>query len=179
MTEILETPRLIGRPVADGDITRLRILHSDARVMATLAADGQPLKRSATAAILSKFMLAADGTGRGVWMFHTRADGLFAGYCGTMHYLESGLNETELLYAVPWTEWKKGYATEMAAAATADVFQKSRLSEIVSFTLPHNAASRRVMEKTGFSYERDFTHAGLPHVLYRLTRTQWMNRSQA
>jgi RimJ/RimL family protein N-acetyltransferase len=38
----------------------------------------------------------------------------------------------------------------------------------VSFTLPHNAASRRVMEKAGLTYERDITHAGLPHVLYRL-----------
>ncbi len=35
-------------------------------------------------------------------------------------------------------------------------------------TLPTNRASRRVMEKAGFGYERDTVHAGLPHVLYRL-----------
>jgi RimJ/RimL family protein N-acetyltransferase len=44
---------------------------------------------------------------------------------------------------------------------------------MISFTLPTNAASRRVMEKCGFSYEADFKHAGLDHVLYRLTRTKW------
>lgn len=44
-------------------------------------------------------------------------------------------------------------------------------AELVAFTLPHNAASRRVMEKAGFAYERDTEHAGLPHVLYRSRRS--------
>ena len=39
---------------------------------------------------------------------------------------------------------------------------------IVAFTLTTNGASRRVMEKLGFRFERDIIHAGLPHVLYRL-----------
>ncbi len=34
-------------------------------------------------------------------------------------------------------------------------------------TLPDNLASRRVMGKAGFAYEREIEHAGLPHVLYR------------
>jgi RimJ/RimL family protein N-acetyltransferase len=32
-----------------------------------------------------------------------------------------------------------------------------------------NRASRRVMEKLGFEYEREVVHANLPHVLYRLS----------
>ncbi len=39
--------------------------------------------------------------------------------------------------------------------------------EVISLTLHDNRASRRVMEKLGLRYERDVTHAGLPHVLYR------------
>jgi RimJ/RimL family protein N-acetyltransferase len=61
----------------------------------------------------------------------------------------------------------------MAAAIIKHVFKSSGLSEMVSFTIPANAASRRVMEKCGFGYEADFKHAGLNHVLYRLTRTKW------
>ena len=41
------------------------------------------------------------------------------------------------------------------------------MRDIVCFTLPTNRASQRVMEKVGFVYERDITHANLPHVLYR------------
>jgi [ribosomal protein S5]-alanine N-acetyltransferase len=42
------------------------------------------------------------------------------------------------------------------------------LAGLVARTLPTNRASRRVMEKVGFGYERDTVHAGLTHVLYRL-----------
>ena len=43
-------------------------------------------------------------------------------------------------------------------------------TELVSFTLPHNAPSRRIMERLGMTYERDGEYAGLPHVFYRLTK---------
>ncbi|MSO99019.1 MAG: N-acetyltransferase [Rhodospirillaceae bacterium] len=169
----LETKNLIGRPIAEGDGPRMRILHNDERVMATLSADGKKLNRNETSSILGRFILASDGPGRGMWVFHTRIDGTFTGYCGSRKYQQGGLNEIEILYTVPWAEWKKGYATEMAKAVVAHVFATSSLTELVSFTLPTNAASRRVMGKTGFEFERDYTHAGLTHVLYRLTRTRW------
>jgi RimJ/RimL family protein N-acetyltransferase len=44
------------------------------------------------------------------------------------------------------------------------------LASIVSFTLPTNLRSRRVMEKLGLRYERDIVWADLPHVLYRIDR---------
>ena len=49
-----------------------------------------------------------------------------------------------------------------------------RLQEVSrpAFTLPDNIASRRVMEKAGFSYERDILRVGLAHVLYRLRRAR-------
>lgn len=61
----------------------------------------------------------------------------------------------------------------MLALATAflDVaFPRLALSDVVAFTLPTNHGSRRVMEKLGFSYEREIIYTGLPHVLYRRHR---------
>ena len=46
-------------------------------------------------------------------------------------------------------------------------FTQLKLPELISFTQVTNLASRRVMEKAGFHYERDFTYANTPHVLYR------------
>jgi RimJ/RimL family protein N-acetyltransferase len=57
-------------------------------------------------------------------------------------------------------------ATELGAAAIADARDRG-IGTLVSITLPHNAASRRVMEKLGFAYDHDIVYAGLPHVLYR------------
>ena len=65
--------------------------------------------------------------------------------------------------------WGQGLATEMAEAAVDAALRKLQLASLVAFTLPSNKASSRVMEKVGFSYERDIVYADLPHVLYRLT----------
>jgi RimJ/RimL family protein N-acetyltransferase len=52
-------------------------------------------------------------------------------------------------------------------------------SDLVCFTLTTNHASQRVMEKVGFRYERDVLHAGLPHVLYRLSASAWRGMTRA
>ena len=64
--------------------------------------------------------------------------------------------------------WSQGIATELGAASLEVAFGPLALPDVVSFTLPDNLASRRVMEKLGFRFERDTVYAGLPHVLYRL-----------
>jgi RimJ/RimL family protein N-acetyltransferase len=51
------------------------------------------------------------------------------------------------------------------------------VDDLVSFTLPDNRASRRVMEKIGFRHDTEVEHAGLPHVLYRLDRANWEQRT--
>ncbi|MCA3012026.1 MAG: GNAT family N-acetyltransferase, partial [Myxococcaceae bacterium] len=78
--------------------------------------------------------------------------------------------------------WGQGLATEAARAAVAFAFTALGLRELVSFTVPANQPSRRVMQKLGFRHELtgDFLHPRLPtghplrlHVLYRLTYEAW------
>ncbi len=75
--------------------------------------------------------------------------------------------------------WGQGFATEAARAAVAFGFHELELPEIVSFTVPENVRSRRVMERLGMTHDPagDFEHPllaeGHPlrrHVLYRLQR---------
>jgi ribosomal-protein-alanine N-acetyltransferase len=61
--------------------------------------------------------------------------------------------------------WGRGIATELGRHALASAAEAG-FERIVAFTRTENLASRRVMEKLGLSYERDFTHAGYPHVMY-------------
>jgi RimJ/RimL family protein N-acetyltransferase len=49
---------------------------------------------------------------------------------------------------------------------------------IVSYVLPGNHASRRVVEKAGFACEGPFTHARRQHLLYRLKASTWSTASQ-
>ena len=80
--------------------------------------------------------------------------------------------EVEVGYRVAAAWWGRGIATEVASALVAVARDQLGLAEIVAFTLPSNLASRRVMEKVGFTYERDIEWAALPHVLYRLRLTR-------
>lgn len=77
--------------------------------------------------------------------------------------------------------WNRGYATEGALAALEFGFTCLQLDEIVSFTVPENVRSRRVMEKLDMSHSPsdDFDHPALPeghrlrrHVLYRCGRNE-------
>ncbi len=82
--------------------------------------------------------------------------------------------------------WGKGYATEGAKAALDFGFQKCGLDEIVSFTVPANVRSIRVMEKIGLrrDIDGDFSHPKLPvdhrlsqHILYRLSIEDYLKSS--
>lgn len=73
--------------------------------------------------------------------------------------------------------WNQGYATEGAKAVLEYGFNKCGLTEIVSFTVPANTRSIRVMEKLGMlrDLKGDFTHPKLSlnhklskHVLYKI-----------
>ena len=70
-----------------------------------------------------------------------------------------------------------------ARAALRFGFREIALDEIVSFTVPANGNSRRMMEKVGMRRDlaADFDHPSLPaghlfrrHVLYRAQRTTWL-----
>ena len=97
-----------------------------------------------------------------------RDGGNFAGYGGIKHATVEGRDEIELAYAIRSGDWGQGFATEASLAALHLGFDAMGLDRIVAFTLPHNRASRSVIEKCGFTYQRDIVHAGLPHVLYIL-----------
>ena len=104
--------------------------------------------------------------GLGIFVFRERATGRFVGR-GALRRIEiGGADEVEVGYAVAADVWGHGLATEMAAGLAAHA-EANGLRDLVAYTEPSNAASRRVMEKVGFHYERDVDHHGRAQVLYR------------
>jgi RimJ/RimL family protein N-acetyltransferase len=163
----VRTAHLRGRPLADADLDGFLLLGRDERVMRTLGGvrtDDE--MRAAHARNLSHWQCH----GFGLWSFCDRA-GDFVGRGGLRLFLVDGRAELELAYVLRAEHWGRGYATEIARASVEAGFAELRAESIVAFTLPGNTASRRVMEKAGFGYERDFDHApwGM-HVLYRIRR---------
>lgn len=140
--------------------------YADERVMATLGGVRTP---DTTRTYLEAVIQHWEDHGFGFWIFYDAATGELVGRGGLRRLEIEGTREVEVAYAVVANRWGQGLATEMAEAAVEMAFGKLKLASVVAFTLPSNKASRRVMEKAGFSYERDIVYADLPHVLYRLT----------
>jgi RimJ/RimL family protein N-acetyltransferase/GrpB-like predicted nucleotidyltransferase (UPF0157 family) len=168
--ERLETPRLLLSRPGDADLADLTALHTDPRVMATLGGLRTPEE---LAAMHRRLFASWERDGFGWWVARHRPDGRFVGRGGLRRVQVGGSDEVEVGYGLVAAFWGRGLATELARESVRVGFQVLRLPELVSFTLPTNARSRRVMEKAGFRYERDIEHAGLPHVLHWLRREDW------
>lgn len=106
--------------------------------------------------------------GFGPWLLIDKQTGAFAGRGGLSWTSVEGTAEIELPWSIEPKLHGQGLATEAARAAITQA-QELRFEEVVALVLPANAASRRVAEKTGFKQNGEVTHAGLPHLLFRVT----------
>ncbi len=168
--ETLTTDRLTLERVKPGDRAFLEELWTDPAVAATLG--GVP-DTDALDARIARLVGRWSEVGFGTWIMRTPNGPV--GYCGLAPTDVGGPGGVELLYAQRGDAWGNGYVTEAARAVLALAFDPvdgPGLTEVVAFTLPTNAASRAVMERTGFTHVGDVDHAGLPHVLYRLVATE-------
>jgi [ribosomal protein S5]-alanine N-acetyltransferase len=163
--ETVETDRLRGTRVTPDDHDALCALLGDPRVGATL---GGTLSPAEVEASLAAKMAHWERHDFGWWLWRERATGDPVARGGLQHTHVGGRDEVEVGWAVMADRWGEGFATELGAASLRVAFERLALPDVVAFTLPENVASRRVMEKLGFAYERDVVHAGLPHVLYRI-----------
>jgi len=162
--EHIETAHLRGDRIAEADLPRLRELHQNPDVMRTL---GGMRDEAGTRSVLERLQLDWRTDGFGWWWLWDKATGRSAGHGGLRRHRVEGKPEVELGYALLPPFWGQGYATEIAVLSVDLARRVLHLPDAVCLTLPTNLASRRVMEKAGFQYERDIVHAGLPHVLYR------------
>jgi [ribosomal protein S5]-alanine N-acetyltransferase len=170
--ERVETERMI--------LERLRLEHApeqmrlllDPRVSATLWARAElPTEDDVLDGLRAK-VDHWERHGFGMWLARDRDTGEMVGRGGLQYTYTAGLNDVEAGWAVVPERWGQGLATELAHACVEAAFERLDLLELVAFTLPDNVASRRVIAKSGFVYERDIVHAGLPHVLYRRVRRE-------
>jgi RimJ/RimL family protein N-acetyltransferase len=128
--------------------------------------------------------------GFGLWAAELRESGEFIGCIGLAipQFAAAFTPCVEILWRLAPQYWGVGLATEGARAVVRLAFETMALEELVSFTVPANLRSRRVMEKLGMSHDEreDFDHPLLPeghalrrHVLYRLTREAWIEHVEA
>ncbi len=123
--------------------------------------------------------------GWGLWAIEVPDVAPLVGYVGLWpaYYLPG--DPVEVGWRLIREHWGHGYVTEAAREALRFGFEEVGLDEIVSFTVPQNERSWRVMERIGLHRDpsRDFDHPNVDamayphlvrHVFYRLPRSEWL-----
>lgn len=168
-----ETSRLRAERICREHRDLLRRMFQDERVCATL---GGVLTDKQCDGALESNIDHWERIGFGIWNFFARDSGEFVGRGGLRHHkTETGI-DIDLSYTVMADFWNQGYATEMSTRILEIGFGEFQMAEIICFTWPTNLASRRVMEKLGFVFERECIHSGTLHVFYRMTAEQFDQR---
>jgi RimJ/RimL family protein N-acetyltransferase len=178
MRNELRTGRLLLRQWRDSDRLALREMNADPRVMEFFPG---PLTAEASDALFDRVQEHFNRHGFGPFAVELLDTRLFIGYISLFvptfdaHFMPA----VEIGWRLAYEHWGKGLATEGARAAINFGFEELALNQIVSFTVPANLRSRRVMERLGMTHNLtdDFDHPGLPeghplrrHVLYRINR---------
>ena len=178
MRDELRTERLLLRQWRDSDRLPFRRLNADPRVMEFFP---EPLAAEASDALLDRAQEHFRRHGFGPFAVELLDTNAFIGFIGLSipafdaHFMPA----IEIGWRLAFEHWGKGLATEGARAALDFGFNSQGLDQVVSFTVPANLRSRRVMERLGMTHDPadDFDHPNLPaghllrrHVLYRIKR---------
>jgi len=153
---VIDTARLRLRPWRDGDREAFAAMLADPEVMADL---GGPIDRTVADAKLDRYAATFARTGLCRWAVEDR-DGGFLGYAGIMPSAAGHLLGAH--FDVGWrlarAAWGRGYATEAAAAALQDGFERCGLEEVLAYTAPDNTRSQAVMVRLSLRRDpaRDF-----------------------
>ena len=105
--------------------------------------------------------------GFGPWALVEAEGGALVGRVGLRRTSIGGELVTELAWTVRPAWQGRGLATA-AAVEALELARSVGVEEVVALVLPANLASRRVAEKAGMRSTGEVTHAGLPHLLYRV-----------
>lgn len=182
---VLETERLILRKWRPDDLDPFAEMSADPEVMRFFPTRQNRAETEAHIRLITDYM---DRHGFGWWAIEVPDVLDFAGFAGLSrpgfhtHFTPC----VEVGWRLRRDAWGKGYATEAGRACLDFAFKHIGLAEVVSMAVTENWRSRRVMERLCMERraEDDFGHPRLSfghplrhHVLYRISKTAWMQRS--
>ena len=176
MTPPLRTERILLRQWKLSDRRPFAAMNRDPQVMQYFPS---LLNRRQSDLMVNRVEVHFKEHGFGLWAAELRATKEFIGFIGLSvpRFHAAFMPCVEIGWRLAPAYWGLGLATEGAKAVVCHAFAFLKLRELVSFTVPANHRSRRVMEKIGMLHnaDEDFDHPKIPeghslrrHVLYRL-----------
>ncbi len=146
--EVFRTARLRARRWRDSDLEPLLRVYGDVDAMRWVG-DGSPLTRDEAERWLEVTTGNYARRGYGMWALEALGSGEVVGFIGIVH--PGGQEEPEVKYALAREHWGKGLATEAVRGTVRYGASAHGITRMIATTAPENAASHRVLEKSGFA----------------------------
>lgn len=167
---MLETKRLVLRQWKEDDFPAFAKLNTHPQVREFFY---QAATSESSIELAKRLRDRIDRYGYGLWAVELKENAQFIGFTGLAKVEVKPLfSSTEIAWRLDPGYWGKGYATEAAYATLVDGFSRVGLPEIIAYAVPHNYASRRIMDKIGMTYNpaEDFNHPDVPkdHTMSRM-----------
>ena len=130
--------------------------------------DGHTFDREEAWKAIAGFLGHWQLRGYGLWAVEERDTGRLVGRCGL--YNPEGWPGLEVGWLLERSCWGLGYATEAGRASLEHAWHELGATHVISLIHPDNAASIRVAERLGETFERSITRHDLPVSIYGVDR---------
>ena len=170
MQYILETERLQLRELTLDDTGDLAEVLSDPKSMQYYP---EPLSNQKVIEWIEYWQKSYEKNGFGLWAVVLKKTGECIGDCGvSLQKVDEGTVH-EVGYHIKPQHCKHGYASEAAKACMQYAFQDLKLEKVYSCMHHKNLPSRRVAERNGMQFLREFTEDGEHCAIYGMERDTW------
>ncbi len=142
----IESDRLCLRRMHDGDFERLLEMFSDEETMRFYPSTKD---RAETESWIRRTEESYRVEGFGLWIAELKPDRIWAGQCGLLRQDVDGCSEIEVAYMIRRNLWRRGLASEAAAAVRDWALAELHPKRLISLIDPGNVASIRVATKIG------------------------------
>ncbi|MBX7219950.1 MAG: GNAT family N-acetyltransferase [Blastocatellia bacterium] len=150
---VLETERMLLRWFTPEDVDALYLLGTIPEIIKYTGNQPFASKEAARAYLEAQPLRDYQVYGYGRFALVWKETGSVIGFSGVKRWEE--IDEDELGYRLLPEFWGKGLAKEAARVVIADAQQNLGLKRLVSVIHPENEASKNVVCKLGFAYEKD------------------------
>ena len=147
-----ETARLSLRELNTGDAAFILKLVNEPAWLHFIGDRGIKTLESARGYLLNGPMTMYRCLGFGLWLVESKGEETALGICGLIK--REQLADIDLGFAFLSAHHRRGYAFEAATATLAYARTALSLARVVAVVSPDNEASRRLLVKLGFRWER-------------------------
>lgn len=164
---VLETPRLVLRPMTAADLDFVAGMLANPQVMRHYP---KCYNRDEAADWIARQERRYARHGHGLWLVLERQSRCPVGQVGLLIQRIAHEDCKEVAYLIDEPYWRRGYATEAAAAACGYAFRALRQPRVYALIRAENVPSHGVARRLGMTpHAEPVIHRGFVHTVYSRT----------